>query len=250
MLMQNRSASNRRQPTRQPSPPISSQAEVPSTPTTKPLFDSFSDDSSPTRLPTRPTPKLAPKPSGKLASRRQPGSAAPEITLPRAIPIPSRPQMPSLHKRASAPPGFAFPICDDISEAGDDGEDISSPVTPTQPRRSGGRRTFFDDGPKTAPLSAGSVPFRFSTSPPPMPFAQTSPAAGRKLVRPRRHVRSPSEGVFQMSDEETSTSSSGSSGDLMAALGLGLSASQKMAKFASSTFLNSPDPEALPPPSF
>jgi hypothetical protein len=53
-----------------------------------------------------------------------------------------------------------------------------------------------------------------------------------------------------MSDEEASGSSSGtSSSEELKALFGGL-LGQKRAMYASSTFLNSPDPEELPPPSF
>ncbi|KAK7047425.1 hypothetical protein VNI00_006656 [Paramarasmius palmivorus] len=282
------SVRGRRHHARQPSPPLpanlSSQAEAASPPyktTTSNLFDPFLDDSTPPSRskPVRPAPTLASRPSGKLARRRQPSSVpfnpapAPASTPAKAIPVPRRnnPSNSVLSRsaptsdyvphrmpvKASSEPPDVFPICDDISEAGadSDAEDMSPPSTPTRTRQSA--RFLYDDGPRTAPITASTKSFPFNNASP-------IPVPARKA---RKHARVPSEGVFAMSsDEEASTGGVGSD-ELKALFALlprrrptvslsddererAAAAAAAAAYFASSNFQNSPSPEDLPPPSF
>lgn len=255
---QNRSASHssvrsRRNINRQPSPPTlpSSQAEVPTTPTLDPVMDRI----------VRAAPKLSARPSGKLARRRQPNIVPFELPTPsKAIPVPKRNNSFSVplsrsdpflshtppRKSKSRKPFDGFPICDDMTDAGDLSElDISPPVTPTPMRAK-----RYDDGPRTAPLTTSTVAFPFTS--PPSPLAHKNG---------RRHKRTPSEGVFTMSSDEdrhspdwstpskalfTSTSTSTSREEDLERQAAALAA----AYFASSTFQNSPSPDELPPPAF
>ncbi|KAL0959859.1 hypothetical protein HGRIS_011532 [Hohenbuehelia grisea] len=167
-----------------------------------------------------------------------------------------------------------FPICDDVTEVGndtdlglasdldDDSSDSSTgPVTP--PRKGNWQQGFlpsgafeFDDGPRTAPLSG--------TNPGSFPFLSPTPPA--RTLR-TKHVRAPSEGtnaIFHMSSDEESSPSKGlyrtsvipprrtGSAGLILQKERGTPASlfEKGCYFASSTFQNSPSPEALPPPAF
>ncbi|KAL0067504.1 hypothetical protein AAF712_003562 [Marasmius tenuissimus] len=279
----------RRNNARQPSPPLpapTSQAEG-SPPlyksSTSNLFDPFLDDSTPPARskPVRPAPTLASRPSGKLARRRQPNSVpnnaastTPASTPAKAIPVPRRnnssnnivsrsaPGPNHLHHRstvkASSEPPDVFPICDDVSEAGDfcDSEAPASPPrTPTPSGRTARLMYNFDDGPHTAPITATTKSFPFSSGSSPTP-----------AKRGKRHARVPSEGVFAMSsDEEMSTGGVGDA-ELRALFAklprrrptVSLTESEKeraaaaaaAAYFASSNFQNSPSPEELPPPSF
>ncbi|KAK0458917.1 uncharacterized protein EV420DRAFT_338402 [Desarmillaria tabescens] len=263
------SVRGRRNHTRQPSPPNSiqnpSQAEVPSTPPRKStaanIFDSFSDDS--VSPPVRAAPTLASHPSGKLARRRQTQAASSFSTPPaRAIPVPQRPNSipPTLSRSLPARPFKGkttpdtsnwkpFPICDDSTEVGSIFDDYSPPMTPTRQRPSRSKR--YDDGPRTAPLTTSVATFPFNLSP--------NPSAPRKN---RRHVRTPSDGVFHMSDEDVSSQSisedSSSSDEMPAgpkrkalrAPRPGMTQQEIEGYFASSTFQNSPSPEELPPPAF
>lgn len=85
--------------------------------------------------------------------------------------------------------------------------------------------------------------------------ASPSPSARRKG---RNHLRAPSEGVFQMSSDESSSDelSTGPRRKPMSLLKMAamteaeLEAAVADGYFASSTFQNSPSPEDLPPPSF
>ncbi|KAK0496068.1 hypothetical protein EDD18DRAFT_1353690 [Armillaria luteobubalina] len=248
----NSSVRGRRNHTRQPSPPNSiqnpSQAEVPSTPprksTTANIFDSFSDSVSP-----------------PLARRRQTQAASSFSTPARAIPVPQRPNSipPTLSRSLPARPFKGktapdtsnwkpFPICDDSTEAGAIFDDYSPPATPTRQRPSRSKR--FDDGPRTAPLTTSVAAFPFNSSP--------SPPS--KLGC--RHIRTPSDGVFHMSDEDVSSQSiseDSSSSDEMSssprrkvlrAPRPGMTQQEIEGYFASSTFQNSPSPEELPPPTF
>ncbi|SJK98396.1 uncharacterized protein ARMOST_01662 [Armillaria ostoyae] len=262
------SVRGRRNHTRQPSPPNSiqnpSQAEVPSTPprksTTANIFDSFSVDS--VSPPVRAAPTLASHPSGKLARRRQTQAASSFSTPPaRAIPVPQRPNSipPTLSRSLPARPfkgkttpdtsnWKAFPICDDSTEAGAIFDDYSPPATPTRQRPSRSKR--FDDGPRTAPLTTSVAAFPFNSSP------------SLPTRTGRRHVRTPSDGVFHMSDEDlssqsisedSSSSDEMSSGPRRKALRAprpGMTQQEIEGYFASSTFQNSPSPEELPPPAF
>ena len=164
--------------------------------------------------------------------------------IARALLFQSRSQ---IARRAST---AMFPVCDD-------NEDEDGPVTWQQ-------AVLNDDGPRTAPLSSKFVDVPF--------FARaTTPTPARRRAE---HVRSPSEGVFNLSfdDDSSSTSTTGSE-DLKALAGLlprrrivsasSSPASRKIAApvptdagmypapfFASSNFQNSPSPDELPPPSF
>ncbi|KAI0049171.1 hypothetical protein FA95DRAFT_1489757 [Auriscalpium vulgare] len=244
--------------------------------------DSDSDAAPPTPskpAPVRPSPKLTSRPTGKLARRRQNAPDAPSTPTPaRAVPV-SRAQAktgrdsthPALNLSRSVPTVSsmstrvqasrpAFPVCDDLTDAEDD---LFAPSTPMRakvdPATTWQQSLAFDDGPRTAPLSSafGGFPFYPKTS---------TPTPDRK----RRHFRSPSEGVFNMSmDDDNSFSSSSSSSDaseeLKAMVGLlprripsatstpGLSSSAKKQRpvfFASSKFQNSPSPDELPAPAF
>ncbi|KAE9407982.1 hypothetical protein BT96DRAFT_933004 [Gymnopus androsaceus JB14] len=266
----------RRNNARQQSPPLpTSQAEVSSSPTYKStnsnLFDPFLDDSNVRSKSTRPAsiPTLASRPSGKLARRRQPNlpssNPTPANSPSNAIPVPrkfnsasapnlsrSEPSVSHIRLRNAKTSRDVFPICDDLTE--DDSEDDSTPpVTPTRLRPSPRFALNFDDGPRTAPITAtpSGFPFTLSSSPSP---------AGKKG---RKHIRTPSEGIFAMSsDEETA---GGHDNDLKALFGLTAKrlplseeseqerealAAAAAAYFASSNFQNSPSPEELPPPTF
>lgn len=212
----------------------------------------------------RTAPKLASRPSGKLARRRQPNLVPFELPLPsKAIPVPKRenstsvlshsdPFLPHVLPRKSKfkkpTKADGFPICDDMTDAGDFSE-LSLPATPTP-----SRAKRYDDGPRTAPLSTSTVGFPFRS--PPSPLAHKSG---------RRHKRTPSEGVFQMSSDEDP--SSPSSDDVKTLFGSQprtravttaakeeelerQAAAFAAAYFASSTFQNSPSPDELPPPAF
>jgi len=82
-----------------------------------------------------------------------------------------------------------FPICDDMTDAGDL-SDHEPPVTPTRPKV----QNKFNTSPRTAPATGFF---------PPLPSA---PLSAPQQKGGRKHKRSPSEGVFHMSsDEDTST---------------------------------------------
>ncbi|KZV67820.1 hypothetical protein PENSPDRAFT_40486 [Peniophora sp. CONT] len=216
-------------------------------------------------------PKLVSRPSGKLARRRQPLADAPGTPTPsRAVPVPRgkvQPREQAVPISRSAPqqpvparprPTHAhtsdvaemFPVCDDNEDG-----DAVLPVTWQQ-------AVLNDDGPRTAPLSSKFVDVPF--------FARVStPTPARRRAE---HVRSPSEGVFNLSfDDDSSATSSNGSEELKAIAGLLprrriVSASSSPARkvttpvpsdgmypapfFASSNFQNSPSPDELPPPSF
>lgn len=267
---QTRSASHssvrsRRNVNRQPSPPIlsSSQAEVPSTPKKPNLFNSLDG---PLTFVRAAPPKLAARPSGKLAKRRQSNITPLELPEPsKSIPVPKRnsssvplsrsepyvSHMP--RKTKSRKPLDAFPICDDMTDAGDlsEQEDISPPVTPTPMRAK-----RYDDGPRTAPLTSSIIAFP--------PASPPSPLANKRGGR--RHKRSPSEGVFAMSSDEDRQASDRSTGpnglfglNNRTRATISISREEELerqaaafaaAYFASSTFQNSPSPDELPPPSF
>jgi hypothetical protein len=217
-------------------------------------------------VPSRVTPQIN-KPSGKLAHRRRQALDSP--TPSRSIPVP-RPKGRSvgivgLSRSAPVNRGVVlplpkrstkdiFPICDDMTDI--DGE-MSRPSTPVRKPATWQQQSLvFEDGPKTAPLSAAahSFPFNFETPSP-------SPAQ----VHQRRHARAPSEGVFNMSFDEDSSSSSSS--EELKALFVGMldnkrrttkpskevlcrTEAEKAAYFASSMFQNSPSPDDLPAPAF
>ncbi|KAF8069035.1 hypothetical protein FPV67DRAFT_1102404 [Lyophyllum atratum] len=257
------SLSARRQVHRQSSPP--SQAEGPSTPT-KPNHNSISN-SDPFLVSVQ-SPTLSSRPSGKLARRRQlqppqtqpvsiPTTANNQSAKPvsRSVPLPRhRPakRTVNLTNNSALLPAFDFPICDDMTEAGDisDADHAPpSPVTPTRPR---------------APRHIHSKP------PPFMP-----PSVANKNGRPgRNHKRAPSDSgmVFNMSSDESGPESNSTADEELRALvrnmalarsGMrtpppaqreGMYEAQAQAQmqgyFASSVFQNSPSPEELPDPLF
>jgi hypothetical protein len=231
--------------------------------------ESDSDNSPPTPTkanpPVRPGPKIASRPAGKLARRRQnirdtPSSPTPAKAL--AVPRPhgqlptwdSRPMnlsrsVPSLSTiKSDEVARDEFPVCDDLTDAEDD--DVFAPSTPV---RSKGPSVVYDDGPRTAPLTNPRSGFLFDSKPTPTHTPE----------RKREHARFPSDGVFNLSMDEDSSffSPSNASGELndkadfplprrriasAASTPLGL----KRDFWASSKFQNSPSPDVLPIPAF
>lgn len=279
-------AQARRNHQRQPSPPVqpNSQAEKISFATNvnnnrkSNLFDPFvvsSDSDSDTApshavapfkgaaAPVRSTPQLA-NPSGKLARRRQPATvlATPTPAPSKPVSVPRAQSYGRSHGRthsammnlsrsapSPSPAVSAFPICDDNDN---ELEVVSPPATPTRAhaKASTWQQQAFDDGPRTAPLSS-TFGFPFGG------MATPSPASRRQ----RQHVRSPSEGVFNMSFDEDSSSSDNASEELKMLFGLmpkrasyqqytRPAAQTKAQLYASSLFQNSPSPDELPPPAF
>lgn len=175
------------------------------------------------------------------------------MNLSRSVPS-SMPTRPGFTPSAST--GLRdFPICDDLT---DDEDDVPSPPpTPTKEKLGKGiwKQSVFDDGPRTAPLASTFANSPFFSNP------TSTPSSDR-----RKHVRYPSEGVFDMSMDESASSASDASEELKALMGLlprrriasaastpvGLnkSASKEPGFFASSNFQNSPSPDDLPPPAF
>ena len=216
----------RGKPGRQPSPPISqnqllsSQAEAAVIFSSTNISDPFLDDSSHSsalQTPTSSPPTLAPRPSGKLARRRQQqpqfATPSPSPVMSKAIPVPkSKRTGPSTLSRSEPAPShmpprptarrsssaWDFPICDDMTEVGDFDQDntiLSPPVTPV-------RKQF--QVPHTAPIS-GRSPGQFSFNGINNYPSPVSPKRGG-----RKHRRAPSEGVFTMSsDEDVSTGPGG-----------------------------------------
>ena len=258
-----------RRPARQPSPGISAQVEAttqtvfePSKNTSSNLSDPFlsnpsdsdlSDIKSKSTFKSLPPPKLG-RPSGKLANRRQ-RSIDSTQTPTKAIPVPrsNKGRNPSVvNVSRSAPVNninnrvkptvprvrseAAFPICDDMTDI--DGEG-SRPSTPVQKGSRQQQSIFFDDGPRTAPLTSTTHNF---------PFALSTPSPTT-----RKHHRTPSDGVFNMSLDEDSSSDASEGlrnlfGDLL--VHKRRPDGQKAGYFASSQFQNSPSPEELPAPDF
>lgn len=172
-----------------------------------------------------------------------------------------------------------FPICDDMTDAGDVSD--HEPVTPTRPKA----QSKLNTNPRTAPVTG------FFPSLPPAP---SSAPQYKSRQGGRKHKRSPSEGVFNMSsDEDTSTAWNPSVGALFqlartpgagkkvpshaysspfktvapvsprSARDLAPAAAQAKERqfekeaaekvagyFASSSFQNSPSPDELPDPLF
>jgi hypothetical protein len=256
---------------RQPSPPTDTQPPVSHVHSDPFLVsDSEVSDAPFNMLPVRPTPVISDRPSGNLARRRQPPSPTPapakavpvpgagaaratRTTLSRSDPVPSHmPVRPAPRRSNTAAQWDAFPVCDEtVAER-------TPPVTPARPR-TWQQSAQHDDGPRTAPLSGGVAGF---------PFNGYGAAYGTPTPshRTRHHVRTPSDGVFNMSfDEEDEVAPA--SADLRALFNLlrtpGRGGSfdagsfareskekEKARLFASSMFQNSPSPEELPPPSF
>ena len=247
----------------------------------------------------RSPPKLASQPSGKLARRRQAStqlfdSPTPKVSSRRKpgkgqngeTAVPLQPAFNIVRppaRRASTDLTMtrwdSFPICDDSSECGDD-SDVTPPTTPIREVASvpakGAKGTwqqenFLDDGPRTAPLSTNFFPLIGNS-----PCSTPTPAQRR-----RNHRRVPSEGVFHMSSDEGSPSSSvtdlfeqaqlkrrapvaiprqrcytvpasSPSYDVAAVAPFTSSSAPPAAAgyFAGSVFQNSPSPDDLPAPSF
>ncbi|KAH9932898.1 uncharacterized protein B0H18DRAFT_1083138 [Fomitopsis serialis] len=235
-----------------------------------------------------PLPPLA-QPSGKLARRRQLNSRAspspitakthqqrkdrvaalvgsvPEDLSQLAIhdDVSATPVRRSKVHRAAAENRPIFPVCDDSSEADD--SDDTPPTTPLRESASVPIKKHLrhwpatgsaNSAPRTAPLASTFV-FPFIPSPSPSP----TPAQRR-----RNHRRVPSEGVFHMSMDDDSSSSSSEFPSTNKALhprsrrpasqsresvaGETSTSAPQVGFFAGSAFQNSPSPEDLPPPSF
>ena len=256
------------------------------------------EDTKPEPKAFRSPPKLTSQPSGKLARRRQATTQLLDSPTPK---VPSRRKARAQgESAASLQPAFAlrtqpprrasvdmtsqrwdtFPVCDDSSEFGDD-SDVTPPTTPirevsTAPSKANGSwqqgKFVVDDAPRTAPLASTSG----------FPFVGHSPCSTPTPAQRRRnHRRVPSEGVFTMSADEESPSSSVS--DLFESLQFkrrspvsiprqrcstvpagtpssfgaspldhftSSSAPPAAGYFAGSVFQNSPSPDDLPAPSF
>lgn len=172
---------------------------------------------------TAPTPALVPSPSTPLSIPRskQPHTPAPSnkpaaALLSRSAPLPKHAGR--RHQLPARLPARDFPICDDMTDAGD----LSDAPPPTTPTR---RRPNF-------------------TSRPAYPEPQTP-------TRPRRnHKRAPSDSglVFHMSSDESGAedqTSRAEHNERLAEFSRGMPP-----YFASSMFQNSPSPDELPDPLF
>ena len=141
-----------------------------------------------------------------------------------------------------------FPICDDLTDAEDD-DDVFATSTPVRSMRgitTWQQPTVYDDGPRTAPISTPRSGFPFNSK----PVSTMTPE------RKRQHVRSPSEGVFNLSMDEDSSPSDAPGGlktqgspSTRRRMASAASASKKDF-WASSKFQNSPSPDVLPIPAF
>ncbi len=235
--------------------------------------ESDNPPSTPTKAnnpPVRPAPKLASRPTGKLARRRQNVGGVPSTPTPsKALSVPRPHAQPhswdsrSLNLSRSVPTlssmqangaiADVFPICDDLTDVeGDDSHD--DVFTPSTPVRKSGNTTrqqsiVYDDGPRTAPITTPRSGFPFNSRPVPTVTPE----------RKRQHVRSPSEGVFNLSMDEDSALSSPSdaSGGFKAQGSLpnrrritSAAPSGKKDFWASSKFQNAPSPDVLPVPAF
>ncbi|KZT07089.1 uncharacterized protein LAESUDRAFT_132327 [Laetiporus sulphureus 93-53] len=235
----------------------------------------------------RPPPPLS-QPAGKLARRRQTtrASSTPalhktcqqrkdrvaelvggvaDVAVSASAPI-TPPRRSKVHRIPVAADWDVFPICDDSSDLTDE-SDESPPSTPlreaaTVPtkknRKPWQHAHLFDDAPRTAPLSS-----TFELSFAPSPTSSPTPAHRR-----RHHQRAPSDGVFLMSTDDESSSSS----DVFSSVSLAVprhklvvemrpvrapapddvraSSAPQPGFFAGSVFQSSPSPDELPPPSF
>ena len=253
----------------------------------------------------RVAPKLASHPSGKLARRRQANAQLADSPTPKGasrrkngrttVEETAVPLQPAFGLRSRPVPRRAstdltsnrwdtFPVCDDSSECADD-SDLTPPTTPVREAASVHPKAsqkgtwqqesfLIEDAPRTAPLASTSG----------FPFVGHSPCSTPTPAQRRRnHRRVPSEGVFTMSADEESPSSSGSdlfesmqlkrrspvniprqrcyttpAGASPSSLGASpadhqLSSSAPPAAagyFAGSVFQNSPSPDDLPAPTF
>jgi hypothetical protein len=262
-------AKQSRRQARQPSPPaIPAQVEATSysvsehskNPSSN-FFDPFlsntsdsdlSDTKSKPTLKSLPPPKLG-RPSGKLAKRRQQsidvtqtptkaiqiprshkGHTSSVANVSRSAPVSnvnSRAKSTALRAHSEG----VFPVCDDMTDIDGEGSRPSTPVQKVPARQ---QSVFFGDGPRTAPLSfTPNFPFALSTPSPTI----------------RKHHRAPSDGVFNMSlDEDSSSEASEGLRNLFNDLLVHKRPhdGQKAGYFASSQFQNSPSPEDLPAPDF
>ncbi|KAH8996342.1 hypothetical protein EDB92DRAFT_1794095 [Lactarius akahatsu] len=229
--------------------------------------ESDNPPSTPTKAnpPVRPAPKLASRPTGKLARRRQNVGGVPSTPTPsKALSVPRPTAQPhswdnrSLNLSRSVPTlssmqsngaiADVFPICDDLTDVEDD-DDVFAPSTPVRSKSGNTTRqpAMYDDGPRTAPISTPRSGFPFNSKPVPTVTPE----------RKRQHVRSPSEGIFNLSMDEDSALSSPSDGGLKAPGSLSArrrivsaASSGKRDFWASSKFQNSPSPDVLPVPAF
>ncbi|KAI9441248.1 hypothetical protein H4582DRAFT_1360595 [Lactarius indigo] len=229
--------------------------------------ESDNPPSTPTKAnpPVRPAPKLASRPTGKLARRRQnvgvPSTPPPSkaLSVPRPTAQPRSWDNHSLNLSRSVPTlssmqsngaiADVFPICDDLTDVEDD-DDVFAPSTPVRSKGGNTTRqqsTVYDDGPRTAPITTPRSGFPFNSKPVPTVTPE----------RKRQHLRSPSEGVFNLSMDEDSALSSPSDGGLKAQGNLSTrrriasaASSSKKDFWASSKFQNSPSPDVLPVPAF
>jgi hypothetical protein len=156
-------------------------------------------------------------------------------------------------------PRAKFPVCDDMTDAGDS-SDLETPPPVTPPATPMRKQTF--DNSRTAPANKPTVGFPFNCPSP--------PASGQK--KGRKHRRSPSEGVFNMSlssDEDVAgsgqallsfarsraqqkppaTPSPSFSRATSAPFLEGVRGEKPANFYASSIFQNSPSPDELPDPS-
>jgi len=226
--------------------------------------ESDNPPSTPTKAspPVRPSPKLASRPTGKLARRRQNISDAPSTPTPsKAVTVPrshkQRSRENQLNISRSVPSlstvqsEITFPVCDDLTDAED--ENVFAPSTPVHSKSgsvSWQQPLVYDDGPRTAPLTNPRSGFSFKIKP------MSTPTPERK----QQHARAPSEGVFNLSmDEDSSfTVPSDASSELKANLPtrrrIASAASTPLRTkrdfWASSKFQNSPSPDVLPVPAF
>ncbi|KAN0131944.1 hypothetical protein V8E53_010224 [Lactarius tabidus] len=232
--------------------------------------DSDNPPSTPTKanLPVRPSPTITSRPTGKLARRRQNVGGVPSTPTPsKALSVPRPPAQPrswdsrSMNLSRSVPTLSSmqsngaivdvFPICDDLTDAEDD-DDVFAPSTPVRSMKGNTtwqQPTVYDDGPRTAPIATPRSGFPFNSK----PVSTVTPE------RKRQHVRSPSEGVFNLSMDEDSALSYPSDtpggpktqGSLPTRRRMASAASAGKKDFwASSKFQNSPSPDVLPIPAF
>ncbi|OBZ67842.1 hypothetical protein A0H81_12326 [Grifola frondosa] len=158
----------------------------------------------------------SPTPKSTSASRRKDKTAAqsgrdasfPILGVPvskLAFATPSR-RIPTRRASTGLPVSDwdSFPICDDSADLAQD-SDVTPPSTPIResasvPFKKGARLAAvdFNNGPRTAPISSA---FRF-------PFVSSSPCPSPSPSHRRRyHQRVPSDGVFNLSMDEDSSSS-------------------------------------------
>ena len=119
--------------------------------------------------------------------------------ISRSDPLPTHIRQRPRPISALSSPLQDFPICNDMNDAADSG----LPITPPRTRR------HHDNGLQTAPISSRTPgAFPFNALPLPSPPSRVASKRGNK-----KHRRTPSEGVFNMSsDEDLSSSGPGGPG--------------------------------------